>query len=248
MKKFHLFFLLLTTTLFLSCMFGYGLFRQHTVVSDHWEPFSRKMNERDLSVTEMILQRFAATMEAARVTYFLYAGSLLGSYRHHGIVPWDDDVDVLVPFGQQKALHLALSGQEPFFFLDTSMRIRWKFYSSHCESIKTKSWKWPFLDISFYKENDTHIWDSDPDSTKSTLYNKSIVFPLRKGIFMNLSLPVPRDPYAVLSVDMDVKMCESNSYDHRREESIPDIYRKSVPCSELQNIFQFVKHETNETL
>ena len=44
----------------------------------------------------MILKDFIKFCEENDLTYFMYAGSLLGAIRHKGFIPWDDDLDVVM--------------------------------------------------------------------------------------------------------------------------------------------------------
>ena len=43
-----------------------------------------------------ILDVFAQEMTSHNFTYFIASGTLIGSWRHHGFIPWDDDADVLM--------------------------------------------------------------------------------------------------------------------------------------------------------
>ena len=43
-----------------------------------------------------ILKYFIEVCEENDLTYFMYAGSLIGVIRHQGFIPWDDDIDVIM--------------------------------------------------------------------------------------------------------------------------------------------------------
>ncbi len=48
------------------------------------------------SLELMILKEFINICEENNLTYYMYAGSLLGTIRHQGFIPWDDDLDVIM--------------------------------------------------------------------------------------------------------------------------------------------------------
>lgn len=48
------------------------------------------------SLELMILKEFINICEENKLTYYMYAGSLLGTIRHQGFIPWDDDLDVIM--------------------------------------------------------------------------------------------------------------------------------------------------------
>ena len=44
-----------------------------------------------------ILVYFSEFCEAHDLRYYLASGTCIGAVRHHGFIPWDDDVDVAMP-------------------------------------------------------------------------------------------------------------------------------------------------------
>jgi lipopolysaccharide cholinephosphotransferase len=63
-----------------------------------------------------LLERFQAVCEQENLTYYAMFGTMLGSVRHGGYIPWDDDIDIAMPRRDYDRLRgMAAAFAEPYF-------------------------------------------------------------------------------------------------------------------------------------
>lgn len=212
--------------------------------------FRRIVRTKERSIMKSTLRVFDGVMKSLKVKYILYAGTLLGSYRHHDIIPWDDDIDVMVPATASKDLYHALQKISSDYALNIMPDFFWKLFSVTAYQIKGFSWCWPFIDIFFYAENTTHIWNISPTYKKRFVFPKNNVFPIRKRPYMGLLLPAPHNTKAVLARTYDISFCQTGSWSHHLEINLKV---QMVPCYLLYSAYPFVWRKfvnggCNETL
>lgn len=64
----------------------------------------RQVDVDVLQKRKWMLNKIVALLNTHQITYWLEAGTLLGAYRSHAFMPWDDDIDLAIPIAFQKKL------------------------------------------------------------------------------------------------------------------------------------------------
>lgn len=82
------------------------------------------------------MSTFHEYMKQFEITYMIYSGTLVGSFRQHDILAWDDDIDVFVANSSRALLSSVLSDIEGYSL--SRLSNRWKFSSKASASIKNE--------------------------------------------------------------------------------------------------------------
>jgi len=96
----------------------------------------------------VLLQQVVAILDDSEIVYFLNAGTLLGGFRHQGFIPWDDDIDLVIPVSEQEKLLLLKDKFDQQGMKLTSARGGFK--------VGFKNWitAYPYVDLVMFNEVD----------------------------------------------------------------------------------------------
>lgn len=136
-----------------------------------------------------LLRVFDAICKKHGLPYFLAYGTLLGAVRHKGFIPWDDDIDVMVPMEQYdefvKILQAEIAGTELMLVGVENVRlgcatlrltlrgceyVNLDVFYSYCFSCGESDWKrvdaiWKRVRWSYY----INIWELEKKCSKASL-------------------------------------------------------------------------------
>ncbi|MES1918111.1 hypothetical protein MHBO_000129 [Bonamia ostreae] len=200
--------------------------------------FNRKVTPKENALAVELLHVLDKILTKNKIKWCLMYGSLAGQLYFHGLIPWDDDWDIMVFALEKKIVKLLtqFTAENKKFGFAVHSKDFSKLY--HVDSTKAGKyhWKWPFVDI-FYGA----LTDNNVEAYNEKICLKTEMFPLKRGFFEGLLLPVPRKPFLVLD-----KLYKSEfgskcilGYDHRNEQFSTSEF---VECNKLIGKYAWVRN------
>ncbi|KAL8592533.1 hypothetical protein ACOMHN_030218 [Nucella lapillus] len=218
-------------------------------LGQHHDPETmRKLSFFQPALTELEQRRLlrnlfvvTSVLEAYNVTHMAAEGTLIGALRHRGLIPWDDDADVLFAADQWPRAKRVLSCI-PGYELKIYSDFLWKFYASDSPYWKGESeTRFPYVDLFPYVEDEKYLWPLIIWLKDKLLWPRKEVFPTRHVTFEYFRLRVPRDDIGVLKhLFGDVTVCESRLFERREKRLTTKEERVRVQCRLLAEVYPFI--------
>lgn len=162
------------------------------------ETFVQEEIRSDFTVTEKrkkiwyieleLLKKFDEVCNKHNLTYFAEYGTLLGAIRHHGFIPWDDDIDIVM-FRDDYAKFQKIAPdefQEPYFYQNSYNDYQiWAF--SKIRDSRTTAIEFPDFPIEFNQDIfiDIHPLDDAPDGSSAS----QKLLEMKREIWLTITAP-----------------------------------------------------------
>ncbi len=164
------------------------------------EAFSHLQAEKDA------LRAIAQALYAQQIPFWVDGGTLLGTYRYQGVIPWDYDIDIGVIANDFDNVMHALNALDPQKYIaqdwssrgvpSSYIRVYVKATHTHIDifhykldpNAKTLTFILSYEKSAFMAEE----W-KQRERTHINAIPFSVIFPLKKGLFDGMDVPVPQD-------------------------------------------------------
>ena len=105
----------------------------------------------ELKIIQMALLRYMKEIcENNHLRYYLCGGSLIGAIRHGGYIPWDDDIDVVMPMKDYRELIRIVNEREDDFKVLNVYEHQGIFHSFYSRLVYPgtlmKTWDYPYME------------------------------------------------------------------------------------------------------
>jgi phosphatidylglycerophosphate synthase len=177
--------------------------------------------ERDLALKH--LRDTDEILFSEGVDYCIMFGTLLGLLRHDGVIPWDDDLDIIIFDIDRFEKRCRHQFEERGYVVYDDVRniggeerhCGYRIHSEQGLPIPGQSWKFPWLGV----------WEPDISNNIMTLppeefsYSVEDFFPLERRAFLDFTVSVPRLSEEIVKQyygDDCMEICMLHNLDHRQ--------------------------------
>lgn len=192
------------------------------IVSKFFDIIRNDVNKLFVIQLYQMLKDTTELFDTNNIKYWISGGTLLGAYRHNGLIPWDDDADLEINMSDKNNV---LNLQNKFKSLGyklTTVDYGFKISLLKNKNIKNKSWSFPFIDI-FLTDNVNGTFVFVNKNTQQDFKKCNFLFselnPLHKYTFGELQLYGSNNPERYLDscYGPDWKTHYSRNYNHEFE-------------------------------
>lgn len=182
----------------------------------------KKTKGSTIKLLYQILFDFHRILEKAELTYSVDGGTLLGTIRHKGIIPWDDDVDILIEYKDKKKF---LKLEKEFIkcgYIIIKTWFGYKICFVERKNLENLDYSFPNLDVFLYKKNKNKLipaYKKVRDIWPKAYYNLDDIFPVKEYYFGEFKVFGPHNPKEYLNkmYGNTWNKIAYREYDHEKE-------------------------------